>query len=756
MKTIDMEEAFATMPELPTRFEEYCYNQIQRAPIYYKRKGKTAECLCGICGMGFSTNEIPMRKGIAKCPICGGTGVWEWMRCTIPKYTEEDIILIQCTTDRNLVVREFRIEGRYRQDESAQRKMTEWRRRFLRLGDAYEFSLQYRYNKTAKAYMHMWNAGKGCIYLDETQLYPGWKKEIESSEFRYFNPQEILRSNTTIGIVKALVTFANNPALEMYAKSGMDKLVDHLLSKDGKTKIVNRRAKTVKSQLRLKDNMQVKKLIKKKGDTRFLEVLLYEKKYKFQWTPEQEEFVCDMCHHAQKDNMNVCLTYMSVQKLTNRIKRYQGEYKHERSAVSHYADYLNMRRDLGYDMTNEVFLFPNSLKEKHDQMVKETNAVKDKAYEAKKNREYPKIKDDYEKWDKLYHYEDDEYVIRPAKDAAEIVREGRTLHHCVGGDNYLSKHNSGRTTILFLRRVREPEQPYYTIEIKENEILQWYGKNDKKPDEEIIGPWLEAYMERLKSVRKAGKEMELMQYETYREYKETLDRELEKTAEGFVRIGYLLRLAEETNILEESGYKSVNEFAKAEYNLDSSQVSRFININKRFAKDGYSDQLMEQYRGFGYAKLALMLTLPESVNEIITPSYSKSEILEMKTEIDKEKKITDLEVLAEGEAEGQQGSGILYKALHQLGLEKPDLYRRLHVTMQRRKDAKGIRDILAPTGEGIETLRIRGTGRIMIAFKEAEASVVNVRNNTRESFSYAEVTETLEELLCLDISSKEV
>lgn len=248
--------------------------------------------------------------------------------------------------------------------------------------------------------------------------------------------------------------------------------------------------------------------------------------------------------------------------------------------------------------------------------------------------------------------------------------------------------------------------------------------------------------------------MELIQYETYREYKETLDRELEKTAEGFVRIGYLLRLAEETNILSESGYKNVNEFAKAEYNLDPSQVSRFININKRFAEDG-SAKLREHYQGFGYAKLALMLTLPENVNEIISPSFSKSEILELKTEIDKEKKITDLEVLTEGEAEGQQDAGILYKALHQLGHEKPELYRRLHVTMQRRKDEKGIRDVLAPTGESVETLRIQGTGRIMIAFKESETAIVNVRSNARENFSWSQVTETLEELMRLDVSSKE-
>ena len=86
--------------------------------------------------------------------------------------------------------------------------------------------------------------------------------------------------------------------------------------------------------------------------------------------------------------------------------------------------------------------------------------------------------------------------------AGEIILEGRMLHHCVGGDSYLSKHNRGETAILFLRREESPDNSYYTIEIKGNEIVQWYGLRDKKPDKEIIGPWLDKYVESLKGTKK--------------------------------------------------------------------------------------------------------------------------------------------------------------------------------------------------------------------------------------------------------------
>ena len=52
---------------------------------------------------------------------------------------------------------------------------------------------------------------------------------------------------------------------------------------------------------------------------------------------------------------------------------------------------------------------------------------------------------------------------------------------------------------------------------------------------------------------------EITYQKTYQEYKAELDGELQKTAEGFVRIGYLLKVARDTDILAESGYATVTE-----------------------------------------------------------------------------------------------------------------------------------------------------------------------------------------------------
>lgn len=220
-------------------------------------------------------------------------------------------------------------------------------------------------------------------------------------------------------------------------------------------------------------------------------------------------------------------------------------------------------------------------------------------------------------------------------------------------------------------------------------------------------------------------------YTDYKEYKAELDAELEKSAESFIRIGYLLKVARDTGILKESGYGNVNEFAQKEYGLDKTQVSRFIRINDRFSQDGYAETLKEEYKGFGYAKLAIMLQLPDSLNEELSPAYSKIEIQTIKEEYDAEEKISDIEVMMEKKDEVQQSlDDTLKKVVYQIGKEDSDLYVTLWESMIKKEGEKKFIEHLAPSGTKTYSVRIPGTGRMMLMMKEAEEEVklINVRD----------------------------
>lgn len=241
-------------------------------------------------------------------------------------------------------------------------------------------------------------------------------------------------------------------------------------------------------------------------------------------------------------------------------------------------------------------------------------------------------------------------------------------------------------------------------------------------------------------------------YRSYQEYKQELDTELKKTAEGFVRIGYLLKVARDTSILAESQYDNVVDFARAEYGLDKTQVSRFMNINDKFSEGGYVPELKAEYQGFGYAKLSIMLLLPEDVNNVLTPDYSKAEIQQIKDEVDEEKKTTDIEVILEEKDSVQQSFDTnIEKAVYQLGKDAPEVYKRLwESSVKNGESGKRFIENLIPDEKAMYIVRIPGAGRCMLSMKAEEDAVklINIRDSSaNETYTKQELEDALKKMM---------
>ena len=65
--------------------------------------------------------------------------------------------------------------------------------------------------------------------------------------------------------------------------------------------------------------------------------------------------------------------------------------------------------------------------------------------------------------------------------------------------------------------------------------------------------------------------------------KQKLKQELLGVKQSFVRIGYALRQIDDQKLYEQDGYKSIAEFAQAEYGLGPSITSRFMSINREYS-----------------------------------------------------------------------------------------------------------------------------------------------------------------------------
>lgn len=99
----------------------------------------------------------------------------------------------------------------------------------------------------------------------------------------------------------------------------------------------------------------------------------------------------------------------------------------------------------------------------------------------------------------------------------------------------------------------------------------------------------------------------------------------------FVKIGYKLRKIKELKLYEKDGYKTITEFAKVECNLTDTDVTRFIKINEKYSIGGYSEELKEEFVGFGSSKLAEMLALPDKDLEMVQPEMTRDSIRKLKT-----------------------------------------------------------------------------------------------------------------------------
>lgn len=236
---------------------------------------------------------------------------------------------------------------------------------------------------------------------------------------------------------------------------------------------------------------------------------------------------------------------------------------------------------------------------------------------------------------------------------------------------------------------------------------------------------------------------ELQAKKNYKDFKTELDNELKKSVESFVRIGYLLKVARDTDILHESGYSNMQEFAKAEYNLSKDQVSRFIAINDKYSIDGYSDRLQEKYEGYGVAKLAEMLTLPEAVADIIVPKMTRAEIQEIKREVKEEQEVSDIEVILEKKDTNLEGMNLTQKFMYRYFYENRLDFIRMAAVIQgeietTEEEIEETMQVLAPSGIATKKVRIAGIGKLFLSIKgkDNNLDLVNVRTNETETMSW--------------------
>lgn len=126
--------------------------------------------------------------------------------------------------------------------------------------------------------------------------------------------------------------------------------------------------------------------------------------------------------------------------------------------------------------------------------------------------------------------------------------------------------------------------------------------------------------------------MEYMQLsmDDYIQSKNEIKQELGGIVKSFVRIGWQLTRINKSEAYKHDGYSTIAEFAKAEYGMNPSGVSRFMNVYERYSLPGDTPELQEQYKDFKFAQLTEMLQLPEEDRQIFHAEDKREDIRELK------------------------------------------------------------------------------------------------------------------------------
>ena len=188
----------------------------------------------------------------------------------------------------------------------------------------------------------------------------------------------------------------------------------------------------------------------------------------------QEDF--DMLRYTHDNGYDrMYEKYLDMRRYTTiyKLKKYINRQRiiHEMD----YFDYIRWLEEMGYDMRNEFNLYPRDFKKAHDDKSKEYTRFKDRqAIEDEKRykRLLAKLTRETEDMDAM-NLKTEGMFIRLPDELDELKREGEILHHCVG--TYRDKVAKGDTMIFFIRLESEPDRPYFTLEYRDNRVIQCRG-----------------------------------------------------------------------------------------------------------------------------------------------------------------------------------------------------------------------------------------------------------------------------------------
>lgn len=502
----------AKMPPLPDGLEDWFYSTAVGEEFALKNS-ETGQFVCTVC-----RNEAPREayrrddggpaknNDMAACPQCGSRIRFKTRMRNV--YADGDFLLMQPVDSTMSVIRLF--NGWSRAAANKKDVCIHEKARVLAGRDK---------NAVAGKNVYYWQGygrfdnrsnPRQCRLSNKQYLYPeGIGQALDGTAAERWSG--LLKEFVAAGMKLSyshLITCRERdalPLMEMLFRGRFYRLLSeesgHFWSTGEYYGTLNIKGNSISDVFRISERQLINRLRDKNGGGLMLEWLLWSERNKkklsdrvLAWLEENSLRPADMEWIKQRFSPEQAVNYLERQ----RHEQYRGRCIRE--VIGQYRDYMDMCRRLKKDTSDEMVYRPRELKRRHDEAVEEL-ALREAEIKADEYSEkYPEAEKVLEEIAGKLEYSNGKYMIVVPEKNIDIVKEGRTLHHCAGAsDRYFDRIAQHETYICFLRKTEEPDRPYYTIEVEPGgTIRQHRGMYDEEPEIDEVKPFLREWQREIR------------------------------------------------------------------------------------------------------------------------------------------------------------------------------------------------------------------------------------------------------------------
>lgn len=494
---------FAMYPPLPSDIEDFCEDTVfDHTYIFYDKLTKTGRRYgrCGHCGKKYRIPKNVKQSEETQCPKCGraaqykatwnSAGLEDKAKICIAENVDDQLLLRWTNVRRQFSGKDFK--GSYQFEDYAYNL-------YLTDKKGRQTIYAYEYKTPPYSYAKEWKRWpNGSQNFSTAFIYPNNLDAVFGEKYYNVNLRQGLTNiREPLCFTSLLNNLKKHPEAEYLFKLNMPLLaaetgaVSQLKkgTKPGFSEVLG----VSKQLLPLYRDMCVTyaehRMIRNYGGWVSPEELTDYRKLKLTFNDLSE--VREM---LQMMSLGKFVRYFGKQRIATRRKTH--------FLMIQYRDYISMAKSLKADLSRKSVRFPSNICEAHDMVLKEFNELK---FE-KENAAFVKaVKTVYEKLP-VTEWENEEFCIVLPQLRSDLVTEGSSLKHCVGGTHYAENHMKGTSMIFFIRRVKNREKPYFTMQLDMNplRIVQIHGfGNCSAPPE--VKKFVDSFVKALKPVAKDNK-----------------------------------------------------------------------------------------------------------------------------------------------------------------------------------------------------------------------------------------------------------